>query len=191
MKKLQTLLLTVSLTIALMQNLFAAEKYMIEPNHTSIVWNANHFGFSNPSGKFSKVSGYIMFDEKNPKESAVNVTINLASLVTGLEMFDEHLKSKDFFNVEQFPEATFVSHKIVITDKNKAKITGDLTLLKITKPVTLDVTFNKSGINPLNQKQTIGFSATAKIKRSDFGINYAIPNVSDDVNLIIETEANR
>lgn len=191
MKNLKTFLTFTSIIAALATNSFAAsDKYIIEPNHTSVTWNANHFGFSNPSGKFSEVSGHIIFDENKPEKSSVDVIINLASLLTGLPKFDEHLKSKDFLDVATFPKAKFVSNKIVVTDKNKAKITGNLTLLKISKPVTLDVTFNKSGISPATKKQTIGFSATTQIKRSDFGINYAIPNIADEVNLVIEAEAN-
>ncbi len=191
MKKLKSLFTAITLFGALTSNSFAAEKYSFEPSHSGITWSANHFGFSNPSGKFTDVAGTIIFDEKNPQKSSVEVTIGLASVSTGLPKFDEHLRSKDFFDVTNFPKAKFVSKKIVVTDKNKAKITGDLTLLKITKPVTLDVTFNKSGVNPINQKQSIGFSATTVITRSEFGINYAIPGVSDQVNITIEAEANR
>ena len=166
-------------------------KYVIEPNHASVVWFANHFGFSNPSGKFSEVEGDLVFDETHPEKSAVNVTIKTTSLVTGLTKFDSHLKSADFFNVEKFPTATFVSKKVTVTGKNKAKIEGDLTLLGVTKAVTLNVKFNKAGVSMVTQKQTIGFSATTVITRSDFGLTYAVPGVSDKVNLMIEVEANR
>lgn len=167
-----------------------AKTYTIEPNHTSIAWNANHFGFSNPSGKFSEVEGSIVFDEKHPAKSSVEATIKIATLTTGLTKFDQHLKSADFFNLDKFATAKFISKKITVTGKNKAKIEGDLTLVGITKSVTLNATFNKIGTNPLNKKETIGFSANAVLKRSEFGINYAVPDVSDNVNLIIEVEAN-
>ena len=110
---------------------------------------------------------------------------------SGIAKLDEHLKSKDFFDVANFLTAKFVSKKIIVTGKNKAKIEGELTLLNITKPVVLNAVFNKVGVNPLNQKETIGFSAEAEINRSDFGIKYAVPNVSDKVKLVIEVEANR
>jgi polyisoprenoid-binding protein YceI len=171
---------------------FAEEnKYLIEPNHTSVVWFVDHFGFSNPSGKFSEIEGNIIFDEKNPTTSAVDVTIKMSGLYTGLSKFDSHLKSDDFFNIKKFATAKFVSKKVIVTGKNTAKIEGDLTLVGVTKPVTLKAKFNKSGINAVTQKETIGFSATAAINRSEFGINYAVPSVSDKVNLIIEVEANR
>lgn len=192
MKKFKSLLITTSLLSAFATNSFAAEeKYTIEPNHTSVVWSANHFGFSNSSGKFNDIEGFIIFDEKNPQKSSTEITIKTSGIVTGIAKFDDHLKSQDFFDVKNYQTAKFVSKKIVVSGKNKAKISGDLTILNITKPVTLDVTFNKSGANPINQKQSVGFSATTSIMRSEFGIKYALPSVSDKVNLVIEVEANR
>ncbi len=168
-----------------------AVKYQIEPNHTSAVWFASHFGFSNQSGKFSDVSGEIVFDEAKPANSSVDVTIKIASLVTGLAKFDQHLKSADFFDVEKFPTAKFLSKKIKVTGKDKSKIEGDLTMHGVTKTVTLDAKMNKSGISAVTQKPTIGFSATTEINRSEFGLEYAIPGVADKVKLVIEVEANR
>lgn len=192
MKKLKLLTATILALSFFTKNSFAEEnKYAIEPTHTSVLWVANHFGFSDVSGKFSEIEGSITFDEKNPAKSAVDATIKIASINTGLAKFDQHLKSKDFFDVEKFATAKFISKKITVTGKNKAKIEGDLTLLAVTKSVVLDAKFNKAGVNPINQKQSIGFSAKTIIKRSDFGINYAIPGVADNVNLIIEVEANR
>ncbi len=195
MNKFKTFLIAVVATFCLSQNSVAEtkiveNKYVIDPSHTSVLWVANHFGFSDVSGKFTDISGNIVFNESNPKKSSVEVTIKMAELHTGLAKFDEHLKSKDFFDVVAFPTAKFISKKITITGKNKAKIEGDLTLLKTTKTVVLNAELNKSGINPITQKQTIGLKASTKIKRSDFGINYALPGVSDEVTLVIQTEAN-
>ncbi|MSP33891.1 MAG: polyisoprenoid-binding protein [Rickettsiales bacterium] len=167
----------------------AAESYKFDPHHTSIVWTANHFGFSNPSGKFSEVEGDLTLDEKNPAKSQVNVTVKMANLFTGYSNFDNHLKGNDFFNIEKFTTATFVSKKVTISGKNTAKVIGDLTVLGVTKPVTLNVKLNKIAINPISQIRTAGFTATALIKRSDFGIDYAIPSVGDYVKLLIEAEA--
>ncbi len=91
----------------------------------------------------------------------------------------------------EFPTAKFVSTKIEKTGDKTAKVTGDLTLVGVTKPVTLEVTFNEKKPNPMSKKESVGFSATTVIKRSEFGINYAVPNVSDDVELQIEAEANK
>ncbi len=167
-----------------------AESYKLDPHHSAVLWTASHFGFSNPTGKFAEIEGNLNLDEKNPSKSEVNVTIKTANLVTGYINFDNHLKGEDFFNIEKFPTATFVSKKVVITGKNTAKVSGNLTLVGVTKPVTLDVKLNKIDINPIVQKRTAGFSATTVIKRSDFGINYAVPAISDNIKLVIEAEAN-
>src|SRR5688572_21450703 len=99
MKNLKTFFTVTALATVLATSSFAAEeKYFIEPSHTAVVWTASHFGFSNSSGKFTDISGEIIFDEKNPAKSSVNVTIKTASVVTGLAKFDEHLRSKDFFD---------------------------------------------------------------------------------------------
>lgn len=166
----------------------AADTYTLDPNHTTVIWKATHFGFSQPHGLFPLVEGTVTLDETAPASSKVNVTIKTANIATGIAKFDEHLKSKDFFDVEKYPTATFKSTKVVPTGDKTAKVTGDLTLLGVTKPVTLDVVFNHKGAHPMTQKQTVGFTATGMIKRSEFGINYALPAVSDDVPLTIEAE---
>ena len=191
MKKSQLILAITGLFLTLQNSYAQADKYEIEPNHTSVVWIADHLGFSKSSGKFNKIEGFILFDEKAPQNSSTEITINTKGIVTGIDKFDEHLKGKDFFDVKNFPVAKFVSKKIVITSKNKGKITGELTILGVTKSITLDATFNKSDVNPINQKPTLGFSATASLNRSDFGIKYALPGVPDKVNLLIEVEANK
>lgn len=197
MKKL-TIFLTMiffvltSSKIALAQDVSSTgNKYFIEKNHTSVMWIANHFGYSNVSGKFTDISGEIIFDEKKPQNSSLQVEIKIDSIATGLPKFEEHLKSKDFFDVKTFPTAKFVSKKIVIDGKKTAQIFGDLTLRGVTKEVILKTQFNKSAPNPMNQKPTIGFTAKTSINRSDFDIKYALPGVADKVELIIEVEANR
>ncbi len=167
----------------------AAELYKIDSTHASINWSANHFGFSDQLGKITDVSGHITFDETDPKSSSVEVQIGLGSNVTGLVKFDEHLKSVDFFNVTKFPTATFKSTSITPSGKTFAKIKGDLTFLGVTKPVTLDTKLIKKGINPINQSKTIGFFATTTLKRSDFGINFGLPGISNLVKIEINLEA--
>ena len=192
MKKYQIILTAIISYFLFSQTSFAeAQKYVIEPTHTSVTWVFDHFGFSRPSGKFNNISGFILFDEANPQNSSTEITINTKGISTGVEKFDDHLKSKDFFDIKNFPIAKFVSKKIIVTSKNKAKIIGDLTILSTTKSITLEAIFNKSGINPVNQKPTIGFSAKASIKRSDFKVSYALPNIADKIDLIIELEANQ
>ncbi len=180
-----------ALTFASQTSFAAGEKYQIEKNHSHVNWTANHFGFSNQTGKFSDISGEIVFDEKKPQDSSVDVTIKIASLTTGLSGFDAHLKSEELLDEKKFPTAKFISKKIKVTGKNTAKIEGELTLHGVTKPVTLNAKFNKSDVSVITQKPTVGFSATASIKRSEFGVNYAVPAVSDKIDLVIEVEANK
>ncbi len=168
----------------------AADSYVLDPSHTNITWHADHFGFSRPSGKFASVEGVVVLDEAQPGNSKVNVTIRPASIVTGIEKFDAHLKGKDFFNVDQFPDAVYAGHKVQVTGKNSATVEGTLTLLGVAKPVTLNVTLNKIGEHPFTKKKTAGFTASTTIKRSDFGMTYGLPGVADEVSITIEAEAN-
>lgn len=178
------------LSIFVASNALAApEKYAFDPKHTATTWTANHIGFSNPSGKFMGADGVLLFDELAPEKSSVDVTIKTDGLVSGLDDFNAHLKSKDFLNVAAFPTAHFVSTKVEKVGKNKLKVTGDLTLVGITKPWVLDVTVNKIGVQPMTLKKTAGFSAKGVIKRSDYGITYALPHVSEEVKIDIEAEA--
>lgn len=167
----------------------AADTYTFDPAHTTVIWKAEHLGFSHPHGLFSNVEGTLTLDEATPANSKVDVTIKTDNIATGIAKFDDHLKSKDFFNVKEFPAATFKSTKVEKTGDNTAKVTGDLTLLGVTKPVTLDVTLNKKGEHPMSKKPTVGFTATGTIKRSEFGLSYGVPNVGDDVPIMIEAEA--
>lgn len=168
----------------------AADKYTFEPTHTAVTWQANHFGFSNPSGKFMGIDGTLTLDEKKPENSSLSVTIPTGNVLTGVAKLDEHLKSKDFFNVAAFPKATFVSNKVEVTGKDTAKVTGALTLLGVSKDVVLNVKLNKIAESPITKKKTAGFSATTTLNRSDFGIKYALPGVADEVAISIEAEAN-
>jgi polyisoprenoid-binding protein YceI len=165
-----------------------AEKFILDPLHTNIIWSANHVGFSNPNGKFAKSSGVMFLDETNPAKSSVKVEIDMSGIITGFEAFDKHLKTADFFNSEKFKTAKFISTKVEVLSKDTAKIHGKLTLLGVTKPVILEAKLNKIGEHPFTKKKTAGFSATTTIKRSEFGIKYGLPMVSDDVKLSVEVE---
>jgi polyisoprenoid-binding protein YceI len=168
--------------------ILAQETYTLDPMHTYVLWHIDHFGFSKPSGKWM-ADGTLSLDKEKMQDSKVNVTIKLDDLVTGIPKLDAHLKSKDFLDVAQFPTATFVSDKVDSEDNQKAKVQGKLTVHGVTKPVTLDVTFNKMGKSPITNKETVGFSAKTQLKRSDFGINAYLPGLGDNVNIEIEGEA--
>lgn len=169
-------------------NARAADTYTFDPNHTNILWFANNSGFSDLSGKFTKFSGSIIIDEIHPQNSSVAITIKTDSLQTGQIAFDNDLKGKNFLDIAKNPEATFVSRG-VITRGNRAKITGDFTLMGITKEITLDARLNKIGINIANKKKTVGFSASTMIKRSNFGMNFGLPGIADNIKINIEAEA--
>lgn len=166
----------------------AQEVFKIDPTHVSIVWFADHFNFSHPSGKFARAEGEFTLDEKNPERSRVSVTVYTDSLITGFKKFDDHIMSSDFLHVQKFPTAEFVSEKIERTGENTANIHGSLSMLGIKRLLVLKATLNKIGENPANNTRTAGFSIDAVIKRSEYGINYALPGVGDDVRLRIEVE---
>lgn len=167
----------------------APVSYKIDANHTNVVAGWNHFGFSNPTARFGQVDGVIVHDADNVGQSSVKVTIPLSGIDTGVPDLDEHLRSADFFDAEKFPTITFNSTKAEAAGENKLRVFGDLTVHGVTKPVVLDVTLNKSGVHPLGKRAAIGFDASTTIKRSEFGINKYVPNVSDDITIRITTEA--
>lgn len=168
---------------------YAADTYTIDSSHTYVQWYINHFGFSNPSGKWMVAKGTLVLDEKKPQNSKVDVTIQMDEIDTGIIKLDEHLKGGEFFNVEQFPVATFISDKVILKGKDKALVRGILTMHGVSKPVTLDVKLNKLGYNPVINKMAVGFSATTLIKRSDFDMKSYLPGLGDDVKIVIEAEA--
>lgn len=166
-----------------------AASYEFDTAHTQIMFKVNHLGFSNSHGRFMKFDGTLDFDAADVAKSKLDVTIDTASIDMGDQKWDDHLKNADFFDVEKFPSMTFKSTKVEKTGEKTGKVTGDLTILGVTKPVTLDVVMNKMGKHPMSGKEHVGFSATGTLKRSDFGMNYGLPNVGDTVTLMIEAEA--
>ncbi len=165
----------------------AVTTYTLDPNHTYVLWHINHFGFSNPAGKWI-ANGTLVLDKDKPQNSKVNATILVSNMVTGLPELDKHLKTDLFFNTDKYPTATFVSDKVTVTSKTSAKVHGLLTVHGIAKPVTLNVKLNSIAISPITNKETAGFSAFTTLKRSDFGITTLLPGLSDDVKIEIEAE---
>jgi polyisoprenoid-binding protein YceI len=163
-------------------------QYDLDPNHTQITFSWTHFGFSHPSGRFDRFEADFRFDPSDPTRSTVAVTIPVDSIDTGVARLDEHLLGPDFFDVAKFPTATFRSTKVERAGERGLKVTGDLTLHGVTKPVVLDVVVNKIGTHPMAGRAAAGFDAKATIKRSDFGISNSVPNVSDEIALTITTE---
>ncbi len=169
---------------------FAADPYTIDAKHTQVQYTYTHFGYSHITGRFGNVEGDFLFDAKDPTKSSIQVHIPIDSLSTGVADLDKDMRSEGFFDLAKFPLATFQSTAVTSTGKDKLAVTGDLTIRGVTKPVTLDVTINKIGVNMMHGGvPAVGFDATATVKRSDFGLTAFVPNVSDEVALHITMEA--
>ena len=173
---------------SLMLNKTTSGTYAIDPTHTSVLFSLSHMGFSNYYGRFNAVSGTLDFDPKTPENSKLKVTIDTSSIDTNNATLESDLRGSGWFDTAAFPTATFVSTHITKLTDTTGEVTGDFTLHGVTKPITLTVTFNGTGMNPLANKEELGFSAHATIKRSDFGISQYVPMVGDDVALTIESE---
>lgn len=182
-------LLAAALTLASATGALAADKYVLDPSHSQIVFTYNHLGFSTTTGMFSGFEGEILFDAEDPAASSVNVSLPVNSMITGWAEREAHFMSADFFDADDAELVTFVSTGIEVTGEDTALITGDLTLNGITKPVVLDAHLNQLGIHPMAQKPWAGFDATATLKRSDFGVDLFAPYVSDEVEVSISIEA--
>lgn len=167
-----------------------AGTYAVDPNHTMVVWQVDHLGFSNYTGIFGDVTGTLVLDPKNLAASKVDVTIPVIKVTTANAGLTAHLLragkdggKPDFFGPAA-ADAKFVSTHVVVDDEaDEAKVTGNLTLNGVTKPVTLDVDFHGAGA--MGDQENVGFEAEAKIRRSDFGLGFGVPMVSDEVELKI------
>jgi polyisoprenoid-binding protein YceI len=161
--------------------------YEVEPTHTSVCFTVVHLGLSAYPGCFKEVSGSIGFDGKAPQNSKADITVNLASVWTASDRLTEKM-NKDLFKTDVNKTATFRSTSAKVTGPNKGTIDGQLTLNGVTKPVTLNVTFNGGLTHPFAGRYAIGFDATATIKRSDFGLTAWSTSVADEVKLTIASE---
>jgi polyisoprenoid-binding protein YceI len=177
-----------ALGIALPLSALAADSYTIDPLHTFPHFSINHLGFSTMQGRFDKTSGTATLD-RAAKTGSVEIAIESASVSTGYSKRDEHLKSPDFFNAAEFPNITYKSTAMHFKGDTPASVDGNLTILGVTKPVTLTIESFNCGTNPMSKKDECGAAASAQIKRSDFGIKFALPAVGDDVKLVFEIEA--
>lgn len=165
-----------------------AGAYKLDPSHGKITWSVDHLGFSKYYGQFVNVSAELTLDPANPAASTLTATIPLTDVAPNDDGLKRHLQTADFFDTANHPVATFCSVHIMIdpTEPNEATVHGELTLRGVTKPVTMEIEFNQAGQTRGGYKA--GFDGEATIKRSDFGITYALPGVSDEVELHIEGE---
>ncbi len=175
------------LSLLMASPVLAADHYEFDKEHTTILFFINHVGFSDMVGVFTTFNGSFTFDPAHPEEGKVDITLKPSGIRTSSETLDKELQGDKFFNTDKFPSIHFVSNSVKVTGDHTGDLSGNLTMLGITKPVTLHVHFNKADYHPLTQNFVAGFSAQATLKRSDFGMNYLIPMVGE-VRLEIQTE---
>jgi polyisoprenoid-binding protein YceI len=167
--------------------------YELDKAHASLIWKVDHLGLSDYTARFTEFDADLDFQPLDIESSRVRATINPMSIETdfaGEKDFNNILATEaGWFNAEQFPEIKFNSTKVEKTGENTGIVTGDLTFLGVTKPVELNVVFNKAiGNHPFANKPAVGFSATGAIKRSDFGMTKYIPQIGDEVDFVIQAE---
>ncbi|WP_334188341.1 YceI family protein [Noviherbaspirillum sp.] len=182
LKRLIAILLAAGATSAF------AQTYNIEPNHTYPSFEADHLGISVWRGKFTKTSGTIMLD-RAAKTGTMDIAIDANSIDFGHLKMNDHAKSKDMFNVEQFPTITYKGKSIKFNGDQPVAVEGDLTMLGVTKPVTLTINKFKCIEHPMLKREVCGADASGEFKRTDFGLNYGTPRFAPEVKLAIQVEA--
>jgi len=164
------------------------ESFVIDKRHTYPSFEVNHMGLSTQRGRFNTTSGLITLD-RAARTGIVEITIDATTVNTGLDELEKHLRNEDFFNVDKHPTITFKSSSVEFEDDVPKSVAGELTMLGVTRPVTLSVSSFNCRVHPINKKYVCGANAETTIKRSDFGMTYAIPAVSDEVRLLLQVEA--
>ena len=173
--------------------------WQIDPNHSLVEFSAKHMMITTVKGRFGKVAGSIVVDERNPDRSRVEAEIEAATIDTRADQRDQHLRSADFLDVERFPSLTFRSRRVEGTSKNPGdefRVIGDLTIRGTTREVTLDAVYEGTGKDPWGGER-VSFSATTKLDRRDFGLtwNQALETggllVGNDIKISIEVQAVR
>lgn len=179
--------------LALSTGLSGAAEYTIDPAHSQAVFKVKHMTISTVTGNFDTLSGSFAFDSQNIKASKAAATIAAASINTGVDKRDAHLKSADFFDVEKFPQITFASKEITGVKDTGFKVAGDLTLHGVTRPVVLDVELGGMAKDPWGNER-VAFTASTAINRKDFGLTYsqALETggllVGEEVQILLEVE---
>lgn len=190
---LRTLAATALLTLSTYVLADKTSTFVLEPTHTQVRFQWDHFGFSTPGANFNAVAGEITINETYPDQSSVSVQIPVKSLHTHVPALDEHLLTDNaFFKPKEFPYITYVSNKISNLDleEKSFELEGDITINGITKPVTLYAKIAKTGSHPMwNDARAIGINATTKLLRSDFNMDAYAPYVSDELQVSITLEA--
>lgn len=189
--KIMRILTAGALCLALSGPAAFAASYTIDPEHSTVSFKIRHL-FSKVAGTFNKFEGTIDYEPGKPETWKTQATIDANSIDTNVEQRDNHLRTKEFFEVEKYPSITFTSTKVTDATEKSAKLHGDLTIHGITKPVVLDLAVHGVGEDPWGNTRS-GFTATGKIDRKEFGITWNKPVVGgvmlgDEVDLILEVE---
>ena len=184
----RSVLATLASTLVTLPALAEVETYNIDPRHTFPAYEVGHLGYSIQRGRFNKTQGKITLDTA-AKTGSAEVTIETASVSSGVDKLDEHLRGDDFFNSAQFPQITFKSSELVFDGERVRQARGTLTIAGISKPVTFELTHFKCGMNLMIMRKVCGADMTTTIKRSDFGMKYGLPMLADEVLLRVNVEA--
>lgn len=164
--------------------------YLLDKTHGYITFSYSHQGYSKPWLRFRSIDATLDLNQDEIEKSTLEVSVDPASIDSGVDIFDEHLLGKNHFNVAKHPSISFIATEISV-EGNNVIVTGDLSIKDNKAPVTLTGTFNRGGLHFRSKKPTLGFSATTQLKRSEWGLGYAVPMVGDDVEVLIEVEFNR
>ncbi|MBA3902424.1 MAG: polyisoprenoid-binding protein [Rhodocyclaceae bacterium] len=178
----------IAAALALASASASAQTYNVEPNHTYPSFEAGHLGISVWRGKFTRTSGSVTLD-RAVKNGTVDIAIDPASISFGHAKLEEHTRSKDFFNVEQFPQITYKGKISKWSGDAPAAVEGEMTLLGVTRPLNLTINSFKCITHPLLKREVCGADASGAFKRSDFGMKYGLPLHGDDMKLAIQIEA--
>lgn len=167
-----------------------AQEFNVDAVHSTILFRVKHLNCSYAYGRFNEMTGKFLLSKAHPETSSIQVEVNMASIDTANTDRDKHLKGPDFFNVAQFPKASFKSTKITAKGEHQFLVEGELTMAGVTKPVHFTATLTGEGPSPIGDQRQ-GFEAEIMFKRSDFGLKYALQMLGDDVKLIVSFEGMR
>ncbi len=165
----------------------AADTYKLDPDHTSIVFRVMHLGVGYVYGSFAGATGSLKYDENDFSNNSIEIQVSAAGLHTAVPKRDNHLRSPDFFHTEKFPKISFKSTSAKEIDNTSFEVTGDLSLLDKTRPITFNVVQTGQGKDPWGNFRR-GFETTFFIKRSDFGMGFMLNAASDEVQVTVSLE---
>jgi polyisoprenoid-binding protein YceI len=162
--------------------------YRLDPDHYALLWKVNHLGFAKFVGRFDRVDASLDFDPAAPAAARLEVIVDTASIDSRVPKLDDALRGSGWLDTISFPQAIFRSTGIALTGTNTGRVTGELTLRGVTRPVTLDVTFNGGANDLITGRYTLGFAASGTFKRSEFGVTNYVPAIGDEIELEIHAE---